>query len=108
MSILSAADREHFLAHGFVKVPAAVDPDLIKRWVDLMWVRLGFDPADPATWTVDKIHMPSINGVQVADAAPKAWAAICELCGGAERITPAGWSDAFIANFHFGGDHVHD
>ena len=104
MSILSAADREHFLAHGFVKVPAAVDPDLLKSWVDLMWVRMGYDPADPSTWTEGKIHMPSINHAKVAEVAPKAWAAICELCGGAERIQPAGWSDAFIANFHYGDD----
>lgn len=38
--------------------------------------------------------------------APKAWAAICQLCGGEERIDPSSrlWGDNFIPNF--GTEHL--
>lgn len=46
--------------------------------------------------------MPWHRHVPVSDFAPKAWAAMCELLGGEERITDSpefrGWSDGFIVN----------
>lgn len=99
---LSPDEVEHFIAHGFVKIPQALDAGVIHRAVDLMWTRLGYDPADPSTWTADKIHMPSHEHYVVKDVAPRAYAAICQLCGGAERIQTPVWGDGFIANFHFG------
>jgi hypothetical protein len=100
--VLSPADLEHFVTHGFIKVPQALDAGVIRRAVDLMWTRLGYDRDDPATWTEAKIHMPNHEHFEVKDVAPRAFAAICELCGGAERIHPPTWGDGFIANFHFG------
>lgn len=57
-------------------------------------------PTDPSSWTNERIHMPSHVSVPVSEIAPKAWAAICELLGGEERISDGakGWSDAFIVN----------
>lgn len=102
MPVLTPADLDHFLTYGFIKVPQALDPEVIRRCVDRMWVRLGYDPADPTTWREGKIHMPNQEYFPAAQVAPRAYAAICELCGGAERIQQPIWSDGFIANFHFG------
>lgn len=102
MPTLSAADREHFLAHGFVRLEQAIEPQWITRWVERMWPRLGYDPTDPATWTEAKVHMPSLEHQSVAVVAPRAWEAIGELCGGHDRVKPTTWSDGFIANFSFG------
>jgi hypothetical protein len=103
-SVLTAADIEHFLVHGFVKVSQALDQEVIKKCVDLMWKRLGYDPLDSSTWVADKIHMPRHTEFSVKDVAPRAYQAICELCGGEDRIEIPKWGDGFIANFHFGGD----
>lgn len=58
------------------------------------------NPSDKASWTQSRIHMPHHKTFDVADFAPKAWAAICELCGGEDRIAPWSrqWSDALIIN----------
>jgi ectoine hydroxylase-related dioxygenase (phytanoyl-CoA dioxygenase family) len=46
-----------------------------------------------------------MNEVDVADFAPKAWGAICDVMGGEERIkTPIRWRDGFIVNFNVGAD----
>lgn len=100
--VLSPADIDHFIEHGFIKVPQALDAGVIRHAVDLMWTRLGYDPAEPATWTAAKIHMPNHQQFAVREVAPRAYDAICQLCGGADRIHPPVWGDGFIANFHFG------
>jgi hypothetical protein len=99
---LSPVEIEHFIAYGFVKVPQALDAGVIRRCVDRMWLRLGYDPAKSATWIEGKIHMPNQEHFAVKDVAPRAYAAICQLCGGAERIHAPVWGDGFIANFHLG------
>jgi hypothetical protein len=47
--------------------------------------------------------MPWHTHVKVADFAPKAWNAMCQLLGGEDRISEQdrfrGWSDGFIVNF---------
>ncbi len=102
MSVLTSAECDHFLAHGYVRIPQAVDPQYLERWSNRIWPRLGYDPHDPTTWIEDKIHMPTAEGGPVATIAPKAWQAIGELCGGHDRCCDTYWSDAFIANFHHG------
>lgn len=46
--------------------------------------------------------MPWHRHIPVSEFAPKAWAAMCELLGGEERISEKeeyrGWSDGFIVN----------
>lgn len=50
-----------------------------------VWTRLGMDPDDKSTWTAHT-NMPSHNTFDAAHFAPRAWASICELCGG--EVTP--------------------
>jgi hypothetical protein len=50
--------------------------------------------------------MPCLNTFDAADFAPRAWAAICELCGGEDRVRPDSkiWRDSLIVNL---GDAKH-
>jgi hypothetical protein len=58
------------------------------------------DPNDKSTWIRERTNMPQHGRISVREVAPTAWAAICELCGGEDRIADGGdlWSDGFIVN----------
>lgn len=104
---LTAEQEQQFLDQGYVVVKQAVSRDLAKQWRDLAYRRLGYDPDDPATWIEARVHLPVMNRKRVADVAPRAWAAICDLLGGEQRIrNGADYScgDSFIINFHHGAD----
>ena len=105
MGGLSEAQREQFLSEGHVVIEGALDPDLVREQVTFGWQRLGVDPQDPATWGHDKIHMPSRDNFPWQDHAPRAWAAMGELCGGADRVRqPCGTGNGFIVNFSWQAD----
>jgi len=100
MGELSAAQREQFLEFGHVVIEQALDPELVREQVAFGWSRLGVDPGDPSTWQHDKIHMRSRSSFAWRDHAPRAWAAITELCGGEDRVRqPCGTGNGFIINF---------
>ena len=104
---LTAEQEQQFLDQGYVVVKQAVSRDLAKQWRDLAYRRLGYDPDDPATWIEARVHLPVMNRKRVADVAPRAWAAICDLLGGEQRIrNGADYScgDSFIINFHHSAD----
>jgi hypothetical protein len=65
-----------------------------------VWARLGFDPNDKKTWTRVRTNMPHHRDFDAATLAPRAWEAICELCGGEDAITPDSrwWHDSLIVN----------
>jgi hypothetical protein len=106
--VLSAADHENFLAHGFVHLTNCFDTapgSVAHRWVQESWLRNGISPADRSTWPNDKIHMPNSESLPVRDFSPKAFAAICELCGGEDQVDPTQtWGNGFIANYGLGRD----
>jgi len=58
------------------------------------------DPEDKSTWTRLRTNMPSHLKFDASEFAPRAWAAICELCGGEDRIKPVSkmWGDSLIVN----------
>jgi hypothetical protein len=89
-----------FMKHGFLRLPGAIPLENCDRWAKDVWHRLGMDPDDKSTWTTERNHMPKLNVVPAREIAPKAWAAICELCGGEDRIAKGGemWTDSFIVN----------
>ncbi|HEX8237180.1 MAG TPA: hypothetical protein VF600_14575 [Abditibacteriaceae bacterium] len=96
---------EHFLKRGFVTIPNCFSREAAQDWLDKVWVRLGYDANDPTTWVEKRIHMPSLEHVDVQDFAPQAWGAACELLGGEERVKqPYKWGDSFIANLGIGAD----
>jgi hypothetical protein len=57
-------------------------------------------PTDKTTWTRGRTNIPTHRTEDVKTFAPKAWAAICELLGGEDRVAPEAskWGDRFIVN----------
>ncbi|HEY8456868.1 MAG TPA: hypothetical protein VIL34_14855 [Actinopolymorphaceae bacterium] len=103
--VITEEQAEHFLAKGFIVVHDCFSPEAAAELTESVWTRLGYDPDDPSTWAEPSIHMPGHRHIDVAEFAPKAWLAACDLLGGEERIKkPYVWSDAFIVNLWQGAD----
>lgn len=98
-SHLTEEQVETFLTRGFLLVKNAFTREQAEMWRSETFPRLGMNLNDKSTWTQPRIHMPTHNRVEVKDFSPKAWGAICDLCGGAERVRqPCSWGDGFIVN----------
>ena len=98
---LTADQVEHFMDYGWVSISNCFTTEQAEQWTKDLWTRLGYDRDNPSTWVLEKINMPMINSIDAREFAPRAWGAICELCGGEERITERSrdWGDNFIVNF---------
>ncbi|KDQ06571.1 hypothetical protein BOTBODRAFT_121296 [Botryobasidium botryosum FD-172 SS1] len=83
---LSAQQREHFLEHGWVRIPNAIPKEHVELFSSNVWIRLGYDPEDKSTWKQEKVHMPRHRQIPTKDFAPIAWGAMCELLGGEDRV----------------------
>lgn len=97
---LTQEDVDHFLAHGWVKIPGCFTQEDSDRVCSSVWTRLGMDPSDKSTWHTERINMPSHNYFSAAEFAPKAWSAICDLVGGEDRVADFNrtWNDGLIVN----------
>ncbi|KAL4801202.1 hypothetical protein BDV18DRAFT_155176 [Aspergillus unguis] len=99
---LTEEQKAHFLKHGFVRIPNCFTAEKAAQWTADVWIRLGYSPTDKSTWTKERINMPHHRSEPARIFAPKAWAAICELCGGEDRISVsdefANWRDSLIVN----------
>lgn len=104
MRVLSDADAEQFLTHGYVAVRGCFSRRDADEYTRTMWTRLGYDPQDRSTWAEPSVHMPGHRDIDVASFAPRAWDAICDLVGGPQRIEPHRWNDGFIVNLGEGAD----
>ncbi|KAJ7828587.1 hypothetical protein B0H14DRAFT_3088220 [Mycena olivaceomarginata] len=102
---LTPAQKTHFLTHGFVHLPVCFSRAASAAFTAALWPHLGMSPTDPATWHTERTNMPSHTSVPIAEFAPKAWAAICELVGGEERVSDETrvWRDSFIVNLGMDG-----
>ncbi|RJE26159.1 hypothetical protein PHISCL_01509 [Aspergillus sclerotialis] len=100
MGFLTEEQKQHWLTHGFIKIPKCFSREAANEFTSSIWTRLGMSPTDKSTWTKERINMPGLTVVEVKDFAPKAWEAICELAGGEDRLTDwcRGWRDAWIIN----------
>src|SRR5215217_5847396 len=104
-TVLSSEQIDSFIEHGYLRIPECFTRADAQPWLDEVWVRLGYDRDDPSTWAEQRVHMPSLRHVEVADFAPKVWGAACQLLGGEDRIEqPYRWGDGFIANLGIGAD----
>ena len=105
MKELSAQQVDHFLTNGYVRLAGCFERTRADEWRALAFERLGYDPADPTTWEEPRVHLPRMNTVEVAEFAPRAWAGMCDLMGGEDRIKrPVNWADGFICNFNVRAD----
>ncbi len=89
-----------FMKYGYLRLENCFSKEQAAEWTKDVWTRLGFDPNDKSTWTRERTNMPAHHNVPVSQFAPKAWNAICELCGGEDRVAPWSdkWNDALIVN----------
>ncbi|KAL4984085.1 hypothetical protein BDW68DRAFT_23763 [Aspergillus falconensis] len=97
---LTESQKDHFLQHGYVVIPNCFTREKALSWTKDVWIRLGYSATDKSTWTSERINMPHHREEAVRTFAPKAWAAICELCGGEDRISEefGNWRDSLIVN----------
>lgn len=100
LKTVNAEQVESFMKYGFLKIPNAIPLENCDRWSKDVWHRLDMDPEDKSTWAKERINMAKLNVAPASELAPLAWAAICELCGGEDRIAKGGemWTDGFIVN----------
>ncbi|KAI0841787.1 hypothetical protein F5Y06DRAFT_199243 [Hypoxylon sp. FL0890] len=97
---LTQEQKDFFLANGYLKLTNCFTREQAAEVIEGVWTRLGMSPTDKSTWTKDRINMPSHRSFDCAELAPKAWSAICELCGGEDRVSPESrqWRDSLIVN----------
>jgi Phytanoyl-CoA dioxygenase (PhyH) len=100
MGYLSQGDLDHFMEHGYVIIHDCFNDRQTEWMLRDIWTRLNVSLQDQSQWN-GKVHLPNHRETAVANFAPKAWGAICELLGGEEKIGEKGrcWSDSIIANF---------
>ncbi|KAM0334313.1 hypothetical protein ACHAQA_001336 [Verticillium albo-atrum] len=96
---LTDAQKEHFRAHGWLRLTDCFTRAQADWVAQDLWSRLGMDPNDKSTWN-PRTHMPAHRAFDAEVFAPKAWSAIAELCGGEDRIVPESreWRDSLIVN----------
>jgi hypothetical protein len=105
MTILTQADIDQFLSRGFIKLTGCFSREAATELTDPIYSRLGYDRDDRSTWSKGRVHMPGRQYFPIKSFAPEAWQAMCELCGGEDRVVqPAHWGDSFIVNFNDGAD----
>jgi hypothetical protein len=75
---LTTEQIEHFVQHGWLKIPNAIDKKYLELWMSNLWTRLGWDKDDKSTWTDEYVKMPRHREVPVEELCPKAWQAACE------------------------------
>ena len=114
-SLLSREQAWHFVEHGYVRIPAAFDKEFAvtvreQAWRDLR-EKHGVSEQEPSGWGV----MQGANGIPgyvrtagsgrkftLRTEAPKAFSALADVVGGAERLPHGGerlaWGDGAIAN----------
>jgi len=101
---LSPSDRKHFLEHGWLHVPNAIQPAYLDPWLENLWTRLGPDwnPKDPSSWKDEYIKLPRHREVKNEEfCTPEAWGKICEIVGGEDKIDPVReryYGDQWIIN----------
>lgn len=97
---LTNAEKQHFLERGFVHLKKCFTKEQANEVTQNVWTRLGMDPSDKSTWTALRTNMPNHRSFDSSEFAPRAWSAICELCGGEDRVSPDSryWRDGLIVS----------
>jgi hypothetical protein len=105
--VLTDEAAEHFVERGHVVIRGCFSRAAAAEFTGRIWDRLGYAEDDPSTWERPTVHMPRRRRLDVRQFAPRAWQAVCDLVGGADRIAtdePYVWNDSFIVNLHQGAD----
>ena len=87
------------------QVEGAIPRELCNRWVAAACVNTGVDLEDSTTWGERNVRAELSASMQ--QVAPRLHAAICQLCGGADRVSNGAglMLDAgFVVNYDQGAD----
>lgn len=97
---LTQDEVDFFIANGWLKLSGCFTQEQADTLIGTVWTRLGMDPNDRSTWHTERTNMPKHNDFPASEFAPKAWAAICDLVGGEDRIAEYNktWNDGLIVN----------
>jgi hypothetical protein len=102
--VLTEQQAAQFVEQGYVVIRGCFSREAAREYTDSIWTRLGYAPDDPTTWAQPSIHMPSHRDIDIRQFAPRAWGAVCDLVGGAQRVHPYQWNDGFIVNLSEGAE----
>lgn len=84
---LSNEQRAHFLERGWVRIPGGVPPESVDKFLNNVWIRLGYSPTDKSTWVDEKVHMPRHREIPHKEFAPDMYRAMCKCLITGTRFT---------------------
>jgi hypothetical protein len=104
---LTSAERDHFIAHGFVHLRGCFPTGpgtLAQRWIDASWARAQVDRDRPESWPGRPVALERTESVPVRQLAPRVMDAIADLLGGPELVRDPHltWGDNFLINYAVG------
>jgi len=102
--MLTPQQREQFLAEGHIVIKGAFPREASLQWVREECARVGYDVDDPRSWRKGYERMELSRHEPLADYAPAAWQASCDLMGGEERVKNRPSISLFAMNFKQGAD----
>ena len=102
--MLTPEQREQFLTEGFLLVKDAFPRADAIAWVREECAREGYDLENPETWEKEYVRIETQRHVTLADYAPAAWEASCDLMGGEDRVKHRAGIGLFAVNFRQGAD----
>lgn len=103
---LTETQVAHFVDRGFVIIQDCFSRTVAQSWREEAFKHLGCDEKLPDTWPEDRVQLPVSHEVVVRDFAARAWAGICDLLGGEDKVAarPIVWRDELSINFRYGAD----
>jgi hypothetical protein len=104
--VLTEEQVEFFIGNNWLKLDGAVPVALCAEWVAAACELNGIDLSDPATWPKRNNFVSAGLSGEMAQLAPRLYAAITQLVGGAERMRDPALSidSGLVANWDRGAD----
>jgi len=102
--MLTSEQHEQFLSEGFIVIRGGFSREESLEWVREECAHLGYDIDDPSTWKEAYIRVPTKRRMTLAEFAPAAWEASCDLMGGEDRVKWKAGINLFAMNFRQGAD----
>lgn len=102
--MLTPEQQEQFLAEGHIVIKGAFPREDSLQWVRDECARAGYDVDAPQTWRKGYERMELSRREPLADYAPRAWQASCDLMGGEDRVKNKPVISLFAMNFKQGAD----
>ena len=102
--MLTPEQREQFINEGHIILKGAFSREDSLAWVREECAHAGYDVDDPQTWRKDYERMELKRHEPLADYAPAAWRASCDLMGGENRVKNKPSISLFAMNFKQGAD----